>query len=299
MSCGIFRGIDRTDKLPFSENCDAVADLHHLIEFVGDDDDALAVLAHVAHDVEELLRLLRSEHRGGLVQDEDVSPAIEHFYDLDSLLLTHGHVVNLLVQVDVEAVLGCDLARFLPSLSGQPVELRLFEKFDDGQHRGAESEFRPARFGVGGAHRLDGRLRVVVVHDVTRLRRLLFEFRRALLHAVARHLFAEQDVVQRGENIHQLKVLVHHADLIAVSVSRRADDDGLAFDDDLPFIREIDAREHIHKGGLAAAVLAEKGQDLPLIDGEIHILIGNDLSEKLGDALHLHSYGFCHAFLHF
>ena len=28
-------------------------------------------------------------------------------------------------------------------------------------------------------------------------------------------------------------------------------------------------------------------------------IIGNDLSEELGDALHLHSYGFCHAFLRF
>ena len=279
--------------------CSLVADLHHLVEFVGDDDYALAVLAHVAQHVKELFRLLRSEHRGRLVQDEDVRPAVKDFYDLDSLFLTHGHVVNLLVKVNVEAVPGCDLARLLPSLSGQPVELRLFEKFDDGQHRGAESEFRPARLGVCGAHRLDGSFRILVVHDVTRLLRLLFEFRRTLFHTESRHLLAEQDVVQRGENVHQLEVLVHHADLIAVSVSRRADDDGFALDDDLSFIREIYAREHIHKGGLAAAVFAEEGQDLTFVHGEIHILIGNDISEKLGDALHLHSYGFCHAFLRF
>ena len=53
---------------------------------------------------EELVRLLRGEHGGRLVENEDVRAAVEHLDDLDGLLLRDGHVVDLLIGVDVEAV---------------------------------------------------------------------------------------------------------------------------------------------------------------------------------------------------
>ena len=59
----------------------------HLVHLVGDDDDGLARVAHVAQYGEELVRLLGGEDGGGLVQDEDVRAAVEHLDDLDGLLL--------------------------------------------------------------------------------------------------------------------------------------------------------------------------------------------------------------------
>ena len=49
-----------------------------------------------AQDGEELLRLLRGQHGGGLVQNEDIRPTVEHLDDLHRLLLRDGHIVDLL-----------------------------------------------------------------------------------------------------------------------------------------------------------------------------------------------------------
>ncbi len=40
-----------------------------------------------SEDREELARLLRREHGGRLVEDQDVGPAVERLQDLDPLLL--------------------------------------------------------------------------------------------------------------------------------------------------------------------------------------------------------------------
>ena len=71
---------------------------------------------HVAHDLEELVGLLRGQNGGGLVEDQNIRAAIKHLDDLDGLLLRNGHVVNLLVGVDVEAVFVADLLDLLGGL---------------------------------------------------------------------------------------------------------------------------------------------------------------------------------------
>ena len=58
-------------------------------------------LAQVA---EELVDLLRHEHRGRLVEDEDPGAAVEHLEDLDPLPLADAEVLDQRVGVDVEAV---------------------------------------------------------------------------------------------------------------------------------------------------------------------------------------------------
>ena len=60
-------------------------------------------------DLEELLRLLRREHRRRLVEDEDVRLAIERLEDLHALLLPHRDVLDPRVRVDGEPVAVGDL----------------------------------------------------------------------------------------------------------------------------------------------------------------------------------------------
>ena len=102
-------GGDVTDVFALAQHGHAVGHVEHLVQLMRDDNEGLAVGLHVAHDGEELVRLLRGEHCGRLVQNEDVRPAVEHLDDLDGLLLRNGHVVDLLIGVDVEPVFVADL----------------------------------------------------------------------------------------------------------------------------------------------------------------------------------------------
>ena len=53
-------------------------------------------------------------------------------------------------------------------------------------------------------------------------------------------------------------MLVNHTDTVLKRIARGCDDLGLAVNKDLAFVGVIDAREHVHKSGLAASVLAKK-----------------------------------------
>ena len=59
---------------------------------------------------EQLVDLLRHQHGGRLVEDEDAGAAVEHLEDLDALPVADAEVLDQLVGVDVEAVGLRDLA---------------------------------------------------------------------------------------------------------------------------------------------------------------------------------------------
>ena len=81
------RGGDRLDGAPAPEDRHAVGDGQHLVELVRDEDHGLALLGHRAERGEERDRLLRREHRGRLVHDQDPRLAVQRLQDLDALLL--------------------------------------------------------------------------------------------------------------------------------------------------------------------------------------------------------------------
>ena len=78
---------DGLDRLAAPEHGDPVGDLEHLVQLVRDEDDRLPLGLERLDDLEELLRLLRREHGGRLVEDEDLGAAVERLQDLDALLL--------------------------------------------------------------------------------------------------------------------------------------------------------------------------------------------------------------------
>ena len=111
------------DVLALSQDRDAVGNFEHLVQLMRDDDQRLSVLLHVAHDGEQLVRLLRRQNGRRLIEDQDIRAAVQNLDDFHGLLLRHRHIVHLLVRIDVEAVLVADfldaLARLLevqPSL---------------------------------------------------------------------------------------------------------------------------------------------------------------------------------------
>ena len=103
---------------------------------------------------------------------------------------------------------------------------------------------------------------------------------------------AEDDVLRRREHVHQLEVLVYHAYTEVKGVLGRAYYDLAPVDEYLTLVGEIDAGEHVHERGLAAAVLTKQGKYLSLVDVEPHLVVGLDRAEGLGDVAHLHRCNF-------
>ena len=200
-----------------------VGDFHHLVELVGDDDDGVSVLLHPPQHGEQLVDLLDGEHRGGLVQDDDLGSVVQHLDDLQGLLLRNGHIGHLFPWIDVKA---------------EPL----------------------------------GHLPDLVIT--------------APVQGKARLLPAHPDVVGGGEHIHQLEVLVDHADPQGLGLLGRPDGDRHSVHQDLSAVRLVDAGQHIHQCCLARAVFSKQSQDLPLSQGEIYIFIGHHTAEGLGDAPH-------------
>ena len=97
------------DDLAEPDDGDAVGDLAHLAQLVGDEHDRGARLLELAHDAHELVGLLRGQHRGRLVEDEHACVARQSLDDLDPLLHADGEILDKGVRVDVEPEAGRDL----------------------------------------------------------------------------------------------------------------------------------------------------------------------------------------------
>ena len=102
-------------------------------------------------------------------------------------------------------------------------------------------------------------------------------------------LQTQDDVLRGRQNIHQLKVLVDHTDAQTEGVLGGADGYRLAVHLNLAAVGEIDAGEHIHQRGLAAAVLPQQGQDLAPFHIQADGVVGHHLTEGFGDVFQ--SYG--------
>ena len=107
------------DDLAEPDDGDAVRDLAHLAQLVGDEHDGGAGCLELAHDLHQLVGLLRGEHRGRLVEDEHLRVAGQRLDDLDPLLHADRQVVDERVGVDVEP----EPRRDLPHLRASGVDV--------------------------------------------------------------------------------------------------------------------------------------------------------------------------------
>ena len=107
-------------------------------------------------------------------------------------------------------------------------------------------------------------------------------------------MYAQNDVLRGGKQIHQLKMLVNHTDPVPEGILGRADDNLFPVDQDLAFIGKIDAGDHVHQGGFAASVFAQDGQDLLPVHIQVHAFVGLDGSESFADSSHLKGKLFLH-----
>ena len=80
----------------------------------------------------------------------------------------------------------------------------------------------------------------------------------ALLNIAQLALKPQQDIFGSGEHIDKLKMLMYHSDMKVKCILWGFDDDGHTVDLDASGVGEVDAREHVHKRSLSAAVFAQQ-----------------------------------------
>ena len=106
-------------------------------------------------------------------------------------------------------------------------------------------------------------------------------------------LCAQDNIVQHGKALHQLKVLVHHADVQGRGIVGVVDFHNLAVLFDNAGFRLVQAKQDAHQRGFTGTVFAQKRMDFPPAQLEGNIVIGLDAREFLGDVQHL-DYVVCH-----
>ena len=113
----------RGDDRATADHGDPVRDGDHLFELVRDEDDGRPVVAQGSHDADQLVDLLRGQHRGGLVENQDLGVVGECLDDLDTLLHSHRDVLDDRFGVDGEPVpfghLMHEVSRLVPVENAQ------------------------------------------------------------------------------------------------------------------------------------------------------------------------------------
>ena len=109
------------DHLPVAQHGDLVAQIHHVAQPVGDEQDRDPLRDQAPQRVEEALQLGAGEDRRRLVEDQEPRVADEGTRDLDQLPFGDGKLRGLRVQVELaQAKLRQDPARPVPL--GSPVD---------------------------------------------------------------------------------------------------------------------------------------------------------------------------------
>ncbi len=98
---------------------------------------------------------------------------------------------------------------------------------------------------------------------------------------------AQGDILRHGHGRHEHEVLVDHPDACPDCIRRGTKDELPAVDEDLPFVRLVQAVELPHQGALSRAVLPEQGVHFPRLDVEADLGIGHHAGKALHDVAHL------------
>ena len=107
--------------------------------------------------------------------------------------------------------------------------------------------------------------------------------------AALEHLIAEEEVLGDREIRNEGELLVDDDDAGALGILDRAESLRLAVEEDLAVEGSVrvDARQHLHEGGFAGAVLAADRVDLAALDTQGYVLEHLDTGEVLDDVAHL------------
>ena len=105
------RRFESGDDLAAPHHRHAVGQVHDLAQLVGDEDDGLVLALQHAQHLEQLIGLGRRQHRGRLVEHENLGAAHQRLQDLDPLLQADRQFADDGVGIDFETVFAPELRR--------------------------------------------------------------------------------------------------------------------------------------------------------------------------------------------
>lgn len=82
----------------------AVADFHDLVELVADEDHGVPLAGQHVHHVKKSVHLVRRQHGGGLIQDQQLGVPVQSLQNLQTLLLAHRQLLHPHPGVDLHVV---------------------------------------------------------------------------------------------------------------------------------------------------------------------------------------------------
>lgn len=89
------------DPLAVAQHRDTIGQLHHLVELVGDEDEAGPLVAKLANLFEQHIGLFPRQHRGRLVHEHHPRIAADRLGDFDHLLVRDGKRADQRILVDM------------------------------------------------------------------------------------------------------------------------------------------------------------------------------------------------------
>ena len=110
---GLGTRIAGRDHLAAAQDGGGVAERADFLELVRDVEDRAAFLAQHTERAEQLLGLLRSQHRGGFIEDQKLRVLQQAAHDLDALPLADREPPDLALRLERQAVAARDFAHAL------------------------------------------------------------------------------------------------------------------------------------------------------------------------------------------
>ena len=107
-----------------------------------------------------------------------------------------------------------------------------------------------------------------------------------LEHTALCVLHAQDDIIQNGEAFHHFEVLMHHTDTEVIRIVGGIDLNHLAVFLDDTLLCLIHTEQHAHQSGFSGAVLAQQSMDLPMLQLDRHVIVGNDAGKTFGYVHH-------------
>ena len=107
-------GLDRGHHGAAPHDADIVGRLHDLAQLVGDQDHGFSLIFQPFENAKQMVRLIRGQNPGRLVQNQDIGLAIQRLQDFNPLLVAHRQIFDHRIRIDVQLIFPRQIRQHFP-----------------------------------------------------------------------------------------------------------------------------------------------------------------------------------------